>query len=255
MDWYYAEAGQQRGPVAESEFDGLISAGTIRDDTLVWRDGMSNWQPYGQVKTGVAPATNAAPALAEEPIPADAVVCSVCGKMFARDEVIEYGESRVCAACKPAFVQRLKEGAALPGVTEYAGFWIRFVAKFVDGLILRFLGTAVGMVAGIALAGLLQSDRVAAMALLYGTGLLMDILYRTLFVGAFGATPGKMAAKIRIVNADGSKVSYLKAFARCLAEWLSVLTLFIGYIMVAFDSEKRALHDRICGTRVIKKQA
>jgi uncharacterized RDD family membrane protein YckC len=86
-------------------------------------------------------------------------------------------------------------------------------------------------------------------------GFLMDVAYRTLFVGAFGATPGKMATKVTIVNADGSKVSYAKALARCLAEMISVLTLCIGYVMAAFDSEKRTLHDRICGTRVIKKLA
>jgi uncharacterized RDD family membrane protein YckC len=216
---------------------------------------MANWQPYGQVKAGGAPPNVDAPASVGTPVPADAVVCSSCGKLFARDEVIQLGESRVCAACKPSFVQRLKEGAELPGVTEYAGFWIRLVAKFVDGLILRFLGTVVGAIAGVLLSELLRSDETTALILLYGMGVCVDVLYRTCFVGTWGATPGKMAVKIRIVNADGSKVSYLKAFARCFAEWLSVLTLFIGYIIVAFDSEKRALHDRICGTRVIKKQA
>ena len=64
-----------------------------------------------------------------------------------------------------------------------------------------------------------------------------------------------MAVKARVVNADGSKVSYAKAFARSLAEYLSIVTLFIGYILAAFDSEKRALHDRVCGTRVVKKMS
>jgi uncharacterized RDD family membrane protein YckC len=40
---------------------------------------------------------------------------------------------------------------------------------------------------------------------------------------------------------------------RFSAEILSGLIFYIGYIMVAFDSEKRALHDRICNTRVIYK--
>jgi hypothetical protein len=49
MDWYYAEAGQQRGPVNETEFQNLIRAGTVKADTLVWREGMVNWQPYRDV--------------------------------------------------------------------------------------------------------------------------------------------------------------------------------------------------------------
>jgi uncharacterized RDD family membrane protein YckC len=168
--------------------------------------------------------------------------------------VIRYGGLWVCATCKPAFVQRLKEGAAMPGTVEYAGFWIRFGAKFVDGLIMRFVGTIVGMSLAVAFSGMAKSNPKLVVALIYGVAFVVDLLYRTILVGAFGATLGKMAVKIRIVNADGSKVSYAKALARSLAEMLSLLTLLIGYLMAGFDDEKRALHDRICGTRVIKKQ-
>jgi uncharacterized RDD family membrane protein YckC len=73
-------------------------------------------------------------------------------------------------------------------------------------------------------------------------------------VGKYGATVGKMAAKIKIVNADGTPVSYGKAAGRYFAEILSSMICGIGYLMVAFDNEeKRALHDRICNTRVVRK--
>ena len=78
--------------------------------------------------------------------------------------------------------------------------------------------------------------------------------YEVFFIGKFGATPGKMACSIKVINADGSKVSYLKALGRVFAYFLSGLILGIGYIMAAFDDEKRALHDRICNTRVILKK-
>ena len=77
--------------------------------------------------------------------------------------------------------------------------------------------------------------------------------YEVFFIGKFGATPGKMALKIKVINADGSKVSYLKALGRLFAYFLSGIILGIGLIMAAFDDEKRALHDRICNTRVILK--
>jgi uncharacterized RDD family membrane protein YckC len=70
-------------------------------------------------------------------------------------------------------------------------------------------------------------------------------------VGKYGATLGKMAAKIRVVTADGGKVSYGRATGRYFAKLLSAFTCLIGFIMAAFDEEKRALHDRICNTRVI----
>ena len=81
----------------------------------------------------------------------------------------------------------------------------------------------------------------------------IPIAYETWFIGKFAATPGKMACRIKVVNADGSRVSYLKALGRYFAKILSGIALLIGYIMVAFDSEKRGLHDHICNTRVIRK--
>jgi len=105
MDWYYSEAGQQKGPVTDEQIQGLVRDGVIRADTLVWREGLAGWQAYGQL-TGVAAATGL-------------VTCSQCGKSVAADQVIRYGEQAVCAECKPAFAQRIKEGlppsAGLPG--------------------------------------------------------------------------------------------------------------------------------------------
>jgi len=68
----------------------------------------------------------------------------------------------------------------------------------------------------------------------------------------FGATLGKMAVKIRVVNPDGTPITWGKAIARYFAEIVSGLTLGIGYIMAGFDPERRALHDRIASTRVVR---
>jgi uncharacterized RDD family membrane protein YckC len=76
--------------------------------------------------------------------------------------------------------------------------------------------------------------------------------YVTFFLGGYGATPGKMACGIRVVRSNGEGVSYARAFGRVWAECLSSLIFCIGYIMAAFDGEKRALHDRLCDTRVVK---
>ena len=43
--WYYAEGNEQKGPVSEEDVADLIARGTIRADTLVWRDGMETWAP------------------------------------------------------------------------------------------------------------------------------------------------------------------------------------------------------------------
>ena len=61
-----------------------------------------------------------------------------------------------------------------------------------------------------------------------------------------------MALGLKVVRPDGSRVGYGRAVARYFAAMLGGMILGIGYLLVAFDSEKRALHDMICDTRVIK---
>jgi uncharacterized RDD family membrane protein YckC len=55
---------------------------------------------------------------------------------------------------------------------------------------------------------------------------------------------------IYVGNRDGSKLSAAKAIARALARYLSAATLGIGYLPIIFTTEKTALHDLICNTRV-----
>ena len=83
----------------------------------------------------------------------------------------------------------------------------------------------------------------------------LNIAYSTWMHGKFGATVGKMACGLRLVTPSGGKISYGLAAGRFFAEIVSSMIIYIGYIMVAFDEEKRALHDRICNTRVIRSRA
>jgi hypothetical protein len=119
MNWYYVSGGQQAGPVEETQLEELFRTGAVKTDTLVWHEGMPNWAPYGQVKgPAAAPgAAEAPPVLAGgAPTPgANEAVCNECGKIFPVENMIQYGASRVCAGCKPAFFQRLQEGASVGG--------------------------------------------------------------------------------------------------------------------------------------------
>jgi hypothetical protein len=116
MNWYYAEAGQQVGPVTEEELLRLVGTGSIRADTLVWHEGLANWQAYGELKPGPGPAPlpeASAPPVAGPAPAGNEVVCVECGKIVSQEDAISYGGNWVCAACKPIFVQKLKEGAGL----------------------------------------------------------------------------------------------------------------------------------------------
>jgi hypothetical protein len=126
MNWHYAVGGQQQGPVDDAQLDVLIQSGQINQDTLVWREGMPSWQPLRQARpspaAGAAPPVYAtpAPSAGAQPTAPDEVVCAECGKIFTRDNAIQYGATWVCAGCKPVFLQKLREGAVPGGALQSA---------------------------------------------------------------------------------------------------------------------------------------
>ncbi len=164
--------------------------------------------------------------------------------------------------------------AAGPATTSLrpAGFWIRFAAAVIDAAV---IGAVIGlliMIFGIAMA-LKLSDRPLDLTGLLGLALALVLytifpltiiavplaivgggLYEILMLrSARGATLGKMAVGVRVVNADGSRLSLGRSAARRFAKYLSGLILAIGYVMAAFTSRKRALHDMIAATQVVRR--
>ncbi len=260
MNWYYADGEKKVGPVTETEIKQLLAKGKITSETLVWNEIMSKWQPYGKLNDVADKGSS------QEADAGKKSFCVKCGRTFSVDELVKHDEAMVCASCEPAFFQKSK-GASLPNFMNYAGFWIRFVAVIIDGIILsvvnffvKLLVIAIGFTSGAVSAaelGKLDSGQFVLIILylvkVYTVLILIYMAYEVFFVGKFAATPGKMACGLKVVTADGGTVSYARAVGRFFAKWLSNLTLLIGYIMAAFDYEKRALHDHICGTRVIRK--
>ena len=123
MNWYYAVGGQQQGPIDDAQLDTLIQSGQVNQDTLVWHEGMAHWQPLRQARpssAGSAPSAQspAAPPFVGSPAPSGEVICAECGKNFSMENTIQYGSAWVCAACKPIFLQKLREGAA-PGASPF----------------------------------------------------------------------------------------------------------------------------------------
>src|SRR5436190_16368525 len=260
MNWYYANAGQQTGPLDEAQLEALRSSGQINDETLVWREGMANWQPYREARQTGAPGGTAQHSSAGASVAAasgtNEAVCSECGRIFPIENTIKFGEARVCSGCKPIFMQKLAEGARIGGSLNYAGFLTRFVAVFLDWIILVVVNIVIGRIAGLTTAqaaGVQPAASVAVQLGLFFVQMAIGVSYEVIMIGKYGATLGKMAAKIKVVTADGGRVTYARALGRYFAKILSAAICGIGYFMAAFDEEKRALHVRICNTRVITK--
>jgi uncharacterized RDD family membrane protein YckC len=180
--------------------------------------------------------------------------CSECGRDFPAQDLARFGNIAVCADCKPGYVQRMREGvpSAARSAYVYGGFWIRFAAIILDGIILNVI---FAILAGIAyLAGFFRPATSAGWQLgaiylvLFGVSLAYDIYFLT----QKGATPGKMAMGLKVITANGGPITAGRAIGRYFARLVSQIILYIGFIMAGFDDEKRALHDRLCDTRVIR---
>jgi uncharacterized RDD family membrane protein YckC len=260
MDWYFAEANQRLGPVDESEFRSLRVSGRIGANTLVWHNGMADWQPLSSVDKFSSPV----------PSP-EGGFCTECGRAAAASEFLAFGDSRVCANCKDVFFQRVREQgvAATQGKYHYAGFWMRFLARFIDWLIrevvylpLEMAGAAYGGFSSPRSVPKAQDPAVAVFAIkvLAGLGLLfvaeifLNALYDGWFISHRGGTPGKLILGLQVIRPSGGWPSFGRAFGRYFAFLLSYMMASIGCIIAGFDPEKRSLHDRICDTRVIYKR-
>lgn len=117
------------------------------------------------------------------------------------------------------------------------GFWIRFAAYIIDGIILFIVNIVL-----IAVLGQVGSILSIAVGIAYTVG----------FWTALGATPGKMALGIEITTVDGDSIGFGRALLRYVGYLASTITLLIGFLMIAFTRQKRGLHDYIAGTVVIK---
>lgn len=126
MNWFYVDAGQQAGPVDDAQLQDLVRTGRIQGDTLVWREGMPDWRPYAEARPETAPAPELRMAMSPsaqepplarvvEPAPGeeDSAACTECGRVFSKQDMIQYGTVHVCAACKPIFLQKLSEGVSV----------------------------------------------------------------------------------------------------------------------------------------------
>jgi uncharacterized RDD family membrane protein YckC len=189
--------------------------------------------------------------------------CAECGRPTPMDQLARFGDTLVCPVCKNTYAQKLREGVAPQAVVgryQYAGFWIRVLASLIDSIILGVVNSIIQFMLLRPMLGVaeISSDPTAAIAAAGALGVLglvgmaLAACYEGIFVAQMGATPGKMALGLKVVRPDGSRVDLGRAFGRYFAKLLSMLILGIGYIMIAFDSEKRGLHDMICDTRVVR---
>lgn len=231
---WVVRGGERIGPFAEDEILRAYESGALRAADVLWaeglREGATVAETFAQLRKAILTSSQEL-ALADIRPPAD-----------------------------PADSPYAPPGARLADVTAalsapgvYADFWARFAAAMLDGLAVALAGGLAGFALGFA--GGLAGSGTAWVSFLGGiAGLAIGWLYFALTEsGPRRATPGKRALRLQVLTADGEeRLSFLRATARWAGRFLSLLPLFLGYLMQPFTARRQALHDLVAGTVVVQ---
>jgi uncharacterized RDD family membrane protein YckC len=110
-----------------------------------------------------------------------------------------------------------------------AGFFRRFLAVFIDGLIfagLSYVNSSLG---------------------------LLQIVYETILISQWnGQTIGKKIMGVRVVSGSNGSVDWVKAFIRSISKILSAIPLGLGYFWMLWDEKSQTWHDKIADTIVVQ---
>lgn len=229
--WYYADAeGVRQGPVEAEALLAQYAAGAVHRQTLVWREGLADWQPLASLASELG--------LAYEALP-------------------ERGALGVGVAATAPL--------ATNAHVQYAGFWRRAAASIIDGFAVGLLALPITLPIAIGFGAAMahgEESGGAAMGpillqiLLQLLSILLTVIYFSCFhASRLMATPGKLAVGIKVVRADGQRLGFGRSLGRAFAYYLSVLTLYIGFLVAAFTQRKQGLHDMVCDTLVVDRWA
>lgn len=229
MPWHYLENGKIVGPISDKDFEALREA--LDPACMVWRDGMKEWQRL-------------------ESVPLEHHTGDVKRRHLTRAR--KSAEPESIQAAPPALIF----------TSPYAGFGSRLGAFLIDKAIFVIgLGSFAGGAWSTAGMGNLQWNyysgndwRSWMVPTLSGMALVaLQFAYEVLMTAEFEATLGKMAFGLKVRH-NGERLTYPRSAARVLCKKLIELhfLLYLGYLMILWDKEKRALHDHICSTHVFK---
>lgn len=126
---------------------------------------------------------------------------------------------------------------------EYAGFWRRAGAVFVDGIVMYIPFSIIYL--------LLNIDPYSGEWMIAST-VIGWVYYASFESGKHQATLGKRAMGIKVADVHGDRISFGRAMARRLGTLVDLITLNIGYLIQPFTKRRQALHDIIAGTVVLR---
>jgi uncharacterized RDD family membrane protein YckC len=148
----------------------------------------------------------------------------------------------IAGFCKKCGKELIKEDL------NYAGFWVRFGAYFID-----FIGMLASAMVLAFFAGMLGLS-----SFITQIGGIFDyacwIIYSTLCLSIWSNTPGKAVYGLKVLKEDGEKLDFKSAFSRAFWQPWSLLFVGAGYWNLDKNEKKQAWHDKNAHTVVIQKK-
>ncbi len=189
--------------------------------------------------------------------------CPLCGRRNIEN-------ARFCQGCGANFsdiASKIKnqQNATSQCLIQFAGFWRRCVAVFIDGIILAAAGANIGGIFGFtdgAYWGAVDGFKfIGDFNMSMGNVNMRNIIslliiwvyYASMESSPLQATLGKMVIGIKVTDLNFGRITFARATGRHFGKIVSSVTLFIGFIMAGFTEKKQALHDKIAGCLVVKK--
>lgn len=119
MELFYVEDDRKIGPIGKNQFQALIKTKKINARTLVWQQGMLQWEELGTFlgRNAHADAVAQSPARSTQ-----YAVCSECQNVYDREDLIQIQNYWVCGGCKPVFLQKIREGVRPRAGVSYKNY-------------------------------------------------------------------------------------------------------------------------------------
>ena len=139
---------------------------------------------------------------------------------------------------------------------QYAGFWRRFAAYMIDGVIIAFalnqLGSLFWTLLALSIEDFSTLRQYDAVYLLTMSIPLAWVYFSGMESSPLQATIGKLVIGLRVTDLQGERISFGRATGRFYAKYLSGMILLIGYFMAGFTQKKQALHDVMAKCLVLR---
>lgn len=180
--------------------------------------------------------------------------CAKCGTRVAPEAV----QCTLCGTLLPghdASELRTPDSMLVLEPVRYGGFWRRFVALLLDTLVLYFPAATIRVLLGLPAVNLFNTINVDSSATMLASSLelFIDWFYAVLFVTSPArATLGMMVMDLQLTGLAGERVSFARATGRYFAQFLTIATVGIGYVIQPFTSRRQTLHDMLSSTVVVR---